>query len=106
VYTRLIKCQPEPCDRNSKEQTSGVAPANQVIPNPANDQIRVLLDGIGDIKSISAVNAAGAVQNITRFSRSNQGEVTCDISALHSALWFLRVQGSEKNLTLKFAVVR
>lgn len=105
-YTRFIKCQPEPCERDSKGQAGEIASANQITPNPANDQIRVLLDGIGYIKSISAVNSAGTAQQITRFSRSSQGEVTCNVSDLHPGLWFLQVQGSEKSRTLKFAIVR
>jgi hypothetical protein len=105
-YTRAIHCQTGPCQRSTNGGTGPISALNQVIPNPANDQIRVQLSEIGYVKNISIVNAAGAEQHIAQWSKSDQGEITCNVSDLRAGLWFLRVQGSEKNLTLKFTIVR
>jgi hypothetical protein len=105
-YTRAIHCQTGPCERSTNEGTQAISARHQVIPNPAKDQIRVLLDNIGYVKNVSIVNSAGAKQQTPQWSISDQGEVTCNVSTLQTGLWFLRVQGSEKNLTLKFTIVR
>lgn len=105
-YTRAVHCQPEPCDRSAKGGVGANFAYNQIIPNPANDQIRVLLADTGEIKNISVINAAGTTHQITQYSILNQGEITCSISTLQTGLWFLRVHGSEKSLTLKFTIVR
>jgi hypothetical protein len=58
------------------------------------------------VKNISIVSASGTEQHTAQWSKSDQGEIICNVSALRAGLWFLQVQGSEKNLTLKFTIVR
>jgi Secretion system C-terminal sorting domain/Metallo-peptidase family M12B Reprolysin-like len=108
TQTKTIKCQSKPCegqgDRNSDLSVS--IGRNQIIPNPATDQIKVLVQGVGEVVGLSVVNAAGVTKQISQFSKSTEGEITCNTAGLQSGVWFLQVHGSEKNLTLKFAIVR
>lgn len=111
--TRLYNCAPgvvcngfapNPTDRSSKNATGD--PSNlRCVPNPANDQLKVLYNGAGTITKVTVIDVTGNIKAIRNLS-SNQGEITLDISDLGQGLWFLHVQGTQTEQTIKFSIIR
>jgi len=108
--TRLYNCAPGVvCDRGGtgmlEEEKDGVANV-RCSPNPANDQIKVIGYGVGEINAIAATDVTGKTRQLHQINSPNKGEVICDVSKLQPGLWFLHVQGTEKDLTIKFSIIR
>ncbi len=103
--TRLFNCAPfVVCDRGSNKPTE-VYSNIRCIPNPVNDLLKVLYDGIGKATNITVTDITGKTKAMANLG-SNQGEIMLDVSALQPGLWFLHVQGVEKGQTLKFTIIR
>lgn len=106
--TELVSCQSGvACDRSIIDSNVNLSKFVQIIPNPANDYIKVNL-GINNpgIKSINAVRADGMKSIITKFTQSSDGELLCDVSNLGTGLWFLHIEGTQINQAFKFVIVR
>ncbi len=111
VQIQLITCQPSfpstSCSRSSEAEIYSHNYENyQIIPNPARDNINVVLNDFNTVSSITAVGANGAlVANLNPLSFEN-GLLNCDVSNLPSGLWFLNIKGPEKTVVLKLAIGR
>lgn len=104
----MINCQSgAACDRNVTDFNGNMSKFVQIVPNPANDYIKVNLGANNPgIKSVNAVRADGIKSIITKFTQSSDGELLCDVSNLGTGLWFLYIEGTKINQSFKFVIVR
>jgi hypothetical protein len=79
---------------------------NWIVPNPAQDRIRVLLEGFSELRSVRAVSTNGTAVRALRVLGYEDGVLTCDVSTLPTGLWFMDIQGKETRQILKLAIAR
>lgn len=91
--------------QQSRKNATGDPSNLRCVPNPANDQLKVLYNGAGTITKVTVIDVTGNIKAIRNLS-SNQGEITLDISDLGQGLWFLHVQGTQTEQTIKFSIIR
>jgi hypothetical protein len=69
--------------------------------------MRVVLDEMGEQVKITVIYALGSMRTIPgTVGEVHQGEALLDISDLQPGLWFLRMEGLNGDVTLKFTIVR
>jgi Secretion system C-terminal sorting domain/Metallo-peptidase family M12B Reprolysin-like len=109
VYKKLLVCDNLPCVLIREDhifQETEVFEYNRVIPNPADNSIEVLLEHITEVNNVMAINSQGELAQDLKILDFSNGKLQCDVSGLPSGIWFLNINGSEKNVVLKFVIAR
>ncbi|MBK8565047.1 MAG: hypothetical protein IPN76_17340 [Saprospiraceae bacterium] len=108
-HLKLIFCEPNSACVRSNEQVledDMMSKGYKIIPNPAFDKIRIQLSDFGAVENITAISATGLVTKLVNPTEFSDGELTCDVSGFSPGLWFLKIKGKEKDVSLKLAIVR
>ena len=93
-----------PADRDDKG-TFTAHNTIQCIPNPANDQIKVVFGDLGADAVLMVTDIAGNVK-LTRNINGGQGDLMLDISDWSQGVWILHVQNQHLRQTTKFTIIR
>jgi hypothetical protein len=109
--TKLLFCNPGVACRSNSPDDEGSSGAlsvepNQIFPNPAQDRIRVSLEGFPVVGSVRAASTNGTAVYTLPVLGFEEGILTCDVNALPTGLWFIVIQGTDKRQVLKLAIVR
>jgi hypothetical protein len=80
-------------------------PRQEVVIEPANDQIKVMFDELGADAVLTVTDIAGNVK-LTRNIDGGQGYLMLDISDWGRGMWLLHVQGQHLRQTAKFTIIR
>jgi Secretion system C-terminal sorting domain len=111
--TKLFNCannticnglNPNPTERSSQSTTEKFSNL-RCIPNPANDQLKILYLGSETISKLTIIDVTGKIKSNQKFN-INQNEIILDVSDLGQGLWFLNVQGPKTEETIKFNIIR
>ncbi len=78
-----------------------------MFPNPANEVVKIDLSGINDrIDHVSIYNNNGQLEQKEILDRSDQANISIDISALSNGLYLVRAMGEEKIYSGKLIISR
>lgn len=76
-----------------------------VYPNPAVDQLHVMLNAeLGKIQSVLVYNSNGAVMSAVQFDVLSSGNLKVDVNSLSSGLYLMKVVGAEGSASAAFVV--